>query len=114
HRQKMKAWSHSTIFPAKPSDAVAAGVDVISQRAYLVWGSATQMPDNYGARLSGDYENVPVNSEAITALFKQMKEKGTALDATLFIFNTLAQSPQPPPDVRNPARLASWSFEVAR
>jgi imidazolonepropionase-like amidohydrolase len=114
HRQKMKAWSHAAIFPAKPGDAVSAGVDVISHSAYLVWESASQMPDSYRARLSGDYESAPVNSEALTALFKRMKEKGTLLDATLFIFNTLAQSPQPPPDVRNPASLANWSFEVAR
>src|SRR5437763_1393930 len=35
HAQGLRVWSHATIFPARPSDAVAAGVDVISHSLLL-------------------------------------------------------------------------------
>ena len=114
HRQKLKVWSHATIFPAKPGDAVSAGVDALSHSAYLLREGVSKVPDSYSARLSGDYASVPVNSDAITALLRRMKEKGTALDATLFIFNSFVESGQPPPGVRDARLLANWSFDVTR
>jgi imidazolonepropionase-like amidohydrolase len=30
HRQGLRVWSHSAVFPTRPSDVVAAGVDVVS------------------------------------------------------------------------------------
>lgn len=35
HRQGLKVWAHSAVFPAKPSEVVAAGVDVVSHSNYL-------------------------------------------------------------------------------
>lgn len=114
HRQKLKVWSHATIFPAKPADAVSAGVDALSHSAYLVWEAADKVPDNYRARLSADYENAPVTSDKITTLLRRMKEQGTVLDATLFIFNSFIESAQPPPDVRDVRALVNWSFDVTK
>ena len=53
--------------------------------------------NSYRARLSADSESVPASSDKIPALPRRMKEKGTALDATLFIFNGFAQGAQPRP-----------------
>jgi imidazolonepropionase-like amidohydrolase len=44
HRQGMKVWSHSTIFPATALDAVDAGVDVISHAIYLYWAAIPNPP----------------------------------------------------------------------
>lgn len=114
HRQGLRAWSHATIFPAKPSDAVAAGVNVLSHSAYLIWEGVSRVPDSYRARLGADYESVPVRSDAITALLTRMKEKGTILDATLFVFNNFTRAAQPPPGVRDAKLMVDWSFEVTR
>ncbi|HEX8088460.1 MAG TPA: amidohydrolase family protein [Blastocatellia bacterium] len=114
HRQGLRVWSHATIFPAKPSDAVAAGVNALSHSAYLVWEGMSRVPDSYRARLGANYESVPVKSDAITALLARMKEKGTILDATLFVFNNFTRAAQPPPGVRDVKLLVDWSFEVTR
>jgi imidazolonepropionase-like amidohydrolase len=114
HRQGLKVWSHATIFPAKPSDAVEAGVDALSHSAYLVWEGVSRVPDSYRARLGADYESVPVSSDALTALLGRMKEKGTILDATLFVFNNFTRMAQPVPGVRDVKLLIDWSVEVTR
>jgi imidazolonepropionase-like amidohydrolase len=114
HRQKLKVWSHATIFPAKPSDAVVAGVDALSHSAYLVWEGMSRVPDSYRARLGADYESVPVSSAAITALLGRMKEKGTILDATLFVFKNFTRMDQPPPGVRDVKLLVSWTLGVTK
>jgi imidazolonepropionase-like amidohydrolase len=47
-------------------------------------------PESYEAARRGhgiDYSKSPVDGEAITALFRLMKEKGTILDETLFVTN---------------------------
>src|SRR5581483_6502321 len=36
-RQQMRLIAHATVFPAKPSDLVNAGVNVLAHAAYLVW-----------------------------------------------------------------------------
>ncbi|HVG18326.1 MAG TPA: amidohydrolase family protein [Blastocatellia bacterium] len=114
HRQGLRVWSHATIFPAKPSDAVAAGVDALSHSAYLVWEGVSRVPDSYRARLGADYESVPVSSDAITALLGRMKEGGTILDATLFVFHNFTRAVRPPPGVRDVKLLVDWSFGVTR
>jgi imidazolonepropionase-like amidohydrolase len=114
HRQGMRVWSHAAIFPARPGDAVAAGVDGISHSAYLVWEGASAMPNSYQARLTGDYQSVPVTGDAITALLTRMKARGTALDATLFVFNGFTRMPQPPAGIRDVQQMLNWMFDVTR
>jgi imidazolonepropionase-like amidohydrolase len=114
HRQGLRVWSHATVFPARPGDAVAAGVDVISHSAYLVWEGASVVPASYRARLSGDYDAVPVESAPITRLLERMRAQGTVLDATLFVFESQARSKQTPPGVRDMGKLVTWSEAVTR
>ena len=90
HRQGLKVWAHSAVFPAKPTEVVAAGVDVISHSNYLGAEGMTPPPDSYESARRGqgiDYSKSPVEGEAITALFQSMKEKGAILDETLFVTN---------------------------
>jgi imidazolonepropionase-like amidohydrolase len=90
HRQGLRVWSHSAVFPTKPSEVVAAGADVVSHSNYLGAEGMNPPPATYEAARRGigiDYPASPVNGEAITKLLQLMKDKGTILDETLFVTN---------------------------
>lgn len=110
HRQGLRVWTHAAIFPATPGDAVAAGADVISHSAYLVWEAVSPMPDDYRVRALGDFSHVAPDAPQILALFKTMRERGTILDATLLPFVDEAQ--------RHPQKVGAgivpWSYAVTR
>jgi imidazolonepropionase-like amidohydrolase len=110
HRQGLRVWTHATIFPAKPSDAVAAGADTISHSAYLVWEAAPQVPDDYGVRARGDFAHIRPDAPQILALLDAMHQHGTILDATLNVFRDEAQ--------HHPEKvgggIAPWSYAVTR
>jgi imidazolonepropionase-like amidohydrolase len=86
HRQGMLVWTHATVFPAKPGDAIEAGADTLSHTAYLIWQAAPRVPVDYQSRAMGDFEHIRPDDPKITALLEQMKEHGTILDATLRVF----------------------------
>ncbi|MGH8157345.1 MAG: amidohydrolase family protein [Rhodanobacter sp.] len=110
HRQGLKVWTHATIFPAKPSDAVDAGVDTISHSPYLVWEAAPKVPDDYRVRALGDFTHISPDAPQILALFKAMKQRGTILDATLLPFVDEAQHHS-----KNVgAGIVAWSYAVTR
>lgn len=110
HRQGLRVWTHATIFPAKPSNAVDAGVDTISHSPYLVWEAAPSVPDDYKARAMGDFEHIKPDAPQILALFDAMKQRGTILDATLLVFNNEAEHhPQ-----KVGAGIMPWSYAVTR
>ena len=108
HRQGLRVWTHATIFPAKPSDAVDARVDTISHSPYLVWEAALSVPDDYKMRAMGDFEHVQPDAPQILALFEAMKRRGTILDATLLVFKNEAEHhPQ-----KVGAGIMPWSYAV--
>jgi imidazolonepropionase-like amidohydrolase len=97
HRQHMPVWAHSTLFPAKPSDVVRAGVDAISHACLLVHEASHHI-------LSvADHESVPVEqfaagrSPLLDAVFLEMVKRGTILDATVWTFDVNEVQPTPPP-----------------
>jgi imidazolonepropionase-like amidohydrolase len=84
HRQGLKVWSHATLVPAVPMDAVRGGVDVLSHAAQLLW-EVQRLPD-FRQRMNADYGAVKPDDPKFTALFQEMARRGTALDATLYVF----------------------------
>jgi len=99
HRQHMQVWAHATLYPAKPSEVVAAGVDVISHACLLVREPMTRVP-RWGeprppvvmaAFLEG-------KNPALTSLFAEMVRRGTILDATAWAYGA---------DTGDPATLSS-------
>lgn len=110
HRQGLRVWTHATIFPAKPSDAVAAGADTISHSAYLVWEAAPQVPDDYGVRARGDFAHIPPDAPRIVALLDAMHQQGTILDATLNAFRDEAEHHPEKVGVD----IAPWSYAVTK
>jgi imidazolonepropionase-like amidohydrolase len=88
HRQHMLVWAHSAVFPTKPADVIAAGVDVVSHVCYLAYQADPAMPVAYE-------DHTPVH-EALLAptgydpvmagLFREMNRRGQILDATARVF----------------------------
>ncbi|MDE1893427.1 MAG: amidohydrolase family protein [Pseudomonadota bacterium] len=110
HRQGLRVWTHATIFPATPADAVAAGADTISHSPYLVWAGASRVPDDYRVRAMGDFAHIRPDAPPILALLQAMKRRGTILDATLLPFQQEAE--------HDPAKVGAgimpWSYAVTR
>ena len=110
HRQGLRVWTHATIFPAKPGDAVNAGADTISHTPYMVWEAAPSVPDDYGARLHGDFAHIAPDAPAMLALYDAMKQRGTILDATLHVF-VYVEGVRP--KEMSPG-LAPWTFAATK
>jgi len=110
HRQGLRVWAHATVFPAKPSDLMDAGVDSLSHSPYLVWEAAPNVPDDYKMRAMGDFQHVKPDAPQILALFDAMGKRGTVLDATLLVFRNEAE--HHPQSVG--AGIMPWSYAVTR
>ena len=110
HRQGLRVWTHATIFPATPGDAVAAGADTISHSPYLVWAAAPKVPDDYRVRAMGDFTHIRPDAPQILTLFKAMTQHGTILDATLLPFEQEAE--HDPKKVG--AGIMPWSYAVTQ
>lgn len=106
HRQGLLVWTHATVFPARPSDAVAAGANTISHTAYLVWEAAPHVPSDYQSRAYGEFAHVGADDPKIVALLGRMKEQGVILDATLRVFEQ-----QPDHGAKG---LVPWIYAVTR
>ncbi|HEX3431113.1 MAG TPA: amidohydrolase family protein [Rhizomicrobium sp.] len=100
HRQHLLVWAHAAVFPASPREVIDAGVDVVSHSCLLAYQASREMPRAYHNRppveeklFAGD------DNPALDALFDEMKQHGTILDATLYVYDVMWQVPnaQPPP-----------------
>lgn len=85
HRQHVRLVAHATVFPARPSDLVAAGVDMLAHAAYLVWEGSPPTTD-FPSRAKGDFAHVAPDSPAIERLLASMRDGHVALNPTLWIF----------------------------
>lgn len=88
HRRGMRVWSHASINPTRPQEAVAAGVDVVSHGDQLIWAAADSAPasgDAYRGAQSRLIASIPPTHPAVTAVLREMRRRGTLLDPTLFI-----------------------------
>jgi imidazolonepropionase-like amidohydrolase len=101
----MRVVAHATVFPARPTELVAAGVDLLTHVPYLSWQGAefVQAADAWNRR-NGPYAKVPTDGPAITEMLRAMAAAGTHLEPTLWVFH------------RAPADsvLQRWSREVTR
>ena len=93
HKQGLKVWSHAAIYPGRPTDAVGAGVNVISHSNLIVAEGMNEVPQQYkGSHILLDYNSVGVELKAISDLLRLMLEKGTFLDPTLLVTSRLANT----------------------
>jgi imidazolonepropionase-like amidohydrolase len=87
HRQGMLVWAHAAVFPARPSEVADAGVDVMSHACMLGYEVSDPIPP------AAMHPPVPVDArqleqpnERLNALLSDMKQRGTILDATLYVY----------------------------
>jgi len=82
HRQQMLVWAHAAVFPARPSDVVDAGVDVMSHADFLAFESITPFPERYQVAKRTDLSHWQM-TQAIDSVLTKMKDRGIILDATV-------------------------------
>ncbi len=85
HRQGLRVIAHATTFPATPGDLVAAGADMLAHTPYLVWQGSPRS-DDWRDRARGDFLRVGPDSPVIERLLQSMRDRGVALNPTLWIF----------------------------
>lgn len=85
HARGLKVWSHASVGPAKPSDGVAARVDVLSPASYLAPELLDSLPGSYQRLLDLLTYGRPADSPPLLRLFAEMHRRGTMLDPTLFV-----------------------------
>lgn len=99
HRQGMKVWAHSSVFPAGPGDVVAAGVDSISHVCRMVFEISSERPSVYDHSFSPDYANLSPGDPRIRAIYADMRARGTILDATVWLYKLVEER-----ELQNPER----------
>jgi imidazolonepropionase-like amidohydrolase len=88
HRQNLLVWAHATVFPARPSEVVDAGVDVISHSCLLGYEISEPAVPAYAHRVPvAPLATLKANPK-IGALMTHIRERGTILDATAYVFDS--------------------------
>jgi imidazolonepropionase-like amidohydrolase len=107
HRQRLRVVAHGTVFPAKPGDLVAAGVDMLAHAAYLAWEDSAPSTE-FQKRAQGDFAGVPPDSPVIDRLLRAMRDRHVALNPTLWVF-----ADHPAPDGLAAQRIR-WGADLTR
>jgi len=87
HRQHLLVWAHATLYPAKPSELVAAGADALSHACLMV-----REPQAHAPTWSEPRTPVALDAfrdgrnPALGRLFAEMARRGTVLDATVWVY----------------------------
>lgn len=120
HRQGLVVWAHAALFPAKPSEVVQAGADVLSHAAYLSWEIVDSLP-SYRNRVRGaPFLAGRPDDPAVERTLRTMAERGVILDATLHLFHAQVArtEPSPNPDFQvgrdTLEAVARWADAVTR
>jgi imidazolonepropionase-like amidohydrolase len=100
HRQHIMVWAHSTLFPAKPSEVVASGVDVMSHACMMIHEASAHVPDDVTKK-----DDVPLDqfangdSRVLAPVFSEMARRGTILDATIWTYDVLQTDTKSNPQI---------------
>ncbi|MEZ4587318.1 MAG: hypothetical protein R2909_13050 [Gemmatimonadales bacterium] len=118
----LRVWSHPVIFLTRPSEAIGAGVDVVSHAALLAWGrrrlgAATLQRGSplQRVRSAGALCSVPPSTPpAVLRVLEAMRDRGTILDATISTMRRLPRRYAMVAAPRRPHRRASRSWRNDR
>ena len=103
HRQGLQVWSHATIYPSRPSDAVRAGVDALSHSHGLFPEAGGELPGGFNEAISRwlpeqDLAAADPHASPYSELFALMAERGTVLEPTVSVPGGRPRSPAPADD----------------
>jgi imidazolonepropionase-like amidohydrolase len=114
HRQGLKVWAHTAVYPATPAQVIAARPDVISHACSLghqVAGTPatyqSRTPMDAGPFLAGD-------NPVIAGLLKTMVAQGTMLDATTSIYAKASAEAAANPRAKKPLCSGEMSDALVR
>jgi len=118
HRQGLKVWAHSTVYPATAAEVLAAKVDVVSHACGLGHAVAGT-PPSYQARTPMDAAPfLAADNPVIARLYETMKAQGTILDATVSIYEEQerqrAKNPRMKPALCSAAMAAALTRQAVR
>jgi len=107
-KEGLKVWTHAFVYPAKPEDLVAAGVNGLSHAPFLLYP-----PDwEYQPMGSFDLSAEVLSSKRIDNILNDLKSKNIILDPTLFLFKiTVSELADEKPELNNKLELA---YEITR
>lgn len=92
HRQGMRVWAHAAVFPASPRQVIDAGVDAVSHVCMLAYQASPEMPERYAPRAPVEESRFAgATPPAVSALYGDMRKRGTVLDATLWVYDEMAR-----------------------
>jgi imidazolonepropionase-like amidohydrolase len=88
HRQHILVWAHSAVFPTRPADVIAAGVDVVSHACYQAYQLEPVMLKSYEDHTPFHDALLAQNGDdpVMAGLYRDMLKHGTILDATGSLF----------------------------
>ena len=119
HRQGLMVWAHAAVFPVTPAQGIDAGVNGVSHVCMLAYQASATMPGAYHHRAAVEESRFAGATPAsVTALFDDMRARGTLLDATLWVYDEMAADHAAHPGGAAPycsdtlaARLTHEAFE---
>ncbi|MBC7894673.1 MAG: amidohydrolase family protein [Cytophagaceae bacterium] len=106
HDAGMRAWSHTTVFPMRPSEVAAADIDVVSHAALLVWEGTATLPSHYDGPHPfnpfgppAPYTSIAPRDPRVLAVLATLKRRGTILDPTVAV-------------IRRSIGTAAWAWTI--
>lgn len=112
-RQDLLTIAHATVFPARPSELVQAGVGTLAHAAYLVWEAVDAVPGDYRMRTRGPWDEIAADHPRLLALYRQMAARGTTLDATLYVYEAM-QRYAPQVQAAFAPKAFAWGAQATR
>ena len=89
HAQGLRAWAHGAVFPASSLDVAKAGADSLSHICMMAY-QGQPMPTQYHDRADVDESRFEDEIPApVQQVFKAMAERGSVLDATVYVYETI-------------------------
>ena len=118
HRQHLLVWAHAAVYPATPSEVIAAGPDAISHACSL-GHQVAGTPMTYQSRTPMDPAPfLAGDNPVIAGLVKRMAAQGTILDATVSIYEQgtarAAADPKAKPPLCSGAMAAALTGQAFR
>ncbi|MBL8555173.1 MAG: amidohydrolase family protein, partial [Phenylobacterium sp.] len=114
HRQGIRVWAHTAVYPATPGEVAAAKPDVMSHACSLAHEAAgtpasyqTRTPIEAAPFLAGD-------NPAVEKVVRRMAADGIMLDATTSIYGNLSAEAAKHPGARKPLCSGELSDALVR
>ncbi len=112
HRQGMLVWAHATVYPATAKQVVEAGVDSISHAPMLAIMNPAKTYAEAHLHPAAELQYADGFGPQLASLLREMKRRGTILDATLVVFREIKHSGTSPSAAGHPPAQAVNRLDI--